>query len=234
MRTRGFCCRFSRKPWHLSVAVIAVLCAMACSTKRRPNSLTGFAQRGQQTLVEVIDRDGQSWKVSSVESGGVTGYFVLSSNGQIDIIAITFLDRGGARHAVVYADSAEKDKALAVLDNRFLAGLTNPSDNYKKWLEKNAVFTWGGEQTRRIDVKPGGLGSSDLRIEGDSIVGRMKQARCHCYDFAQACISVPTPWQACLNALCDLINCLIATNTGCSQEASAARSACEVAVGAPQ
>jgi len=60
-----------------------------------------------------------------------------------------------------------------VLDKKFLSNLTNPSDAYRKWLEKNAVFTHGGvQETHTIDVKQAGLGSSDIRVEGGAIVGR--------------------------------------------------------------
>jgi hypothetical protein len=196
-------------------------------------------QDGQRTLLEVTDKAGRSWKVGSVEGKDVTTYFVVNSGGQVDIMGTAFDDRLRAKHAIVYVDSSEKEEALAVLDRKFLSGVSNASEPYRNWLNRNAVFTYGSvNHTRRIDIDKGGLGLSDIRVEEGVIVGRIKDVRCHCSDMAQACIVLPSPWIACVNKICDLINCTIGVINGdlsdCSQENSDAQTTCELAAGVAQ
>jgi hypothetical protein len=220
---------------HRVIALLA-LCASACAGTKHVSSLQSFAQHGQRTLFEVIDGRGRSWKVGSVETPSATTYLVVSDGGRVSIIGTTFSDRLGGRHAVVFVDSAEKEEALAVLDRKFLAGVANASDPYKKWLDKSEPFTYGSApHTRRIDMEAGGLGSSDIRVEGNAIVGSIKDAKCHCYQMGPACATLPTPWQACLNKICDFANCIIGAingnDTDCAQEGSDARMTCQLAAG---
>ena len=80
------------------------------------------------------------------------------------MIATAFEDSARLKHAVVFVDETEKEEALAVLDRKFLSSVANASDPYRRWVDKHAVFTYGSVQdTRRIEMKKGGLGSSDIR-----------------------------------------------------------------------
>ncbi|MGO9272312.1 MAG: hypothetical protein ACLQOO_19135 [Terriglobia bacterium] len=188
--------------------------------------MENFAQGGQQTLFEVIDKEGRAWKIDSVESDNATAYSVISPSGRIDIMATAFNGAAGAQHAVILVDSAEKEEALAVLDKKFLSGLTNQSDAYRKWLDKNAVFTYGGvQETRTLDVKQGGLGSSDIRVEGGAIVGKLVYLPCHCTEVGLTCTILPEPDQACVNKCCDYVNCILGGGT-CGEELSTAAAAC--------
>jgi hypothetical protein len=218
------------------VIALLVLCASACSGIKRVSSLQKFAREGQRTLFEVIDEGGRSWKVGSVETPSATTYLVVSDGGHVSIVGTAFSDRLGGKHAVVFVDSAEKEEALAVLDRKFLLGVANASDPYQKWLGKSEPFTYGSlPHTRRIDMEAGGLGSSDIRVEGNAIAGRIKENKCHCYEMAQVCAALPSPWIACINKLCDLINCSIGVINGgngdCAQEGSDAQMTCQLAAG---
>src|SRR5262249_58062612 len=158
MRTISILSRGDPLRRYLATLLVA-FCASACSGTKHVNSLQGFKQDGQRTLFEVTDKGGVSGKVASVELPSLTTYFVISSDGRVDVIATAFEDRLHAKHAVVFADSTEKEEALAVLDQKFLSGVANASEPYRKWLEKNAGFTYGTVQdTRRIDTVKGGLG----------------------------------------------------------------------------
>jgi hypothetical protein len=225
-----------RNPRRRYLAILLGLYAGGCSGTKHVNSLDRFAQNGQRTLFEVTDRGGRSWKVGSVEQPGITTYFVVRGDGRVAAIATAFDDRLRAKHAVVFVDSTEKEEALAVLDQKFLAGVANASEAYRKWVEKHAVFTYGSVQdTRRIDFPKGGLGSGDIRVDGNTIAGRLKDYKCHCYDMPQLCAALPSPWVACLNKICDVVNCGIAVINGgrsdCNQETSDAKTTCELAVG---
>lgn len=184
---------------------------------------------GSLTLFEVRAKEGKSWKIASFESHNTTTYFVINSGGQVAIVATTFDDGPGGRHAVVLVDSAEKEEAMAVLDKKFLSSLNNASDEYRKWQEKNAVFSYGGvQETRTIDSKEGGLGSSSLGIDGNTIVGRVNQISCHCGEIF--CPPHNSLAIACINKVCDLINCIIKVingeSTNCDQEGSEASQFC--------
>jgi hypothetical protein len=199
--------------------------------------LKGFAQQGQQTVVELTDKEGGSWKIQTVETPKVTTYSVISSSGQVEIMAAAFGD--GAKHAVVFVDSTEKEKVLAVLDKKFLSGLTNVSDEYKKWVEKNAVFTYGGvQETLTIDARKGGLGSTNIGVEGGKIVGRANQITCNCETLlgSYRCGQLLSPITACINAVCNLVNCIsgIPSGASCAGLGEVARVACNNAAANPQ
>src|SRR5215472_9981012 len=70
--------------------VLIAFCASACSGTKRANSLQSFKQDGQRTLFEVTDKGGRSWRVGSVELPSLSTYFVISSDGRVDVIATTF------------------------------------------------------------------------------------------------------------------------------------------------
>jgi hypothetical protein len=206
------------------------ICAIAFSSCTKKNSLKGFARQGPQALFEVTDKDGQSWKIYSVETPNVKTFSVINKSGQVDARCYTFTDSAGVKHALVFADSSEKEKALAVLDKNFLSGLANSSDEYKIWLKQNAVFGYsGGRKTRTIDVQKGGLGSSDLKVEGNKIVGTQRAIACHCGEMV--CIGYPSPIIDCINKLCDWANCQIAHGdlSACAQEQSDVQISCSLA-----
>jgi len=240
MRTIETSSRRDMRKWYLTILLVT-LYASGCRGTKQVDTLQKFAQDGQRTLLEVTDKGGRAWRVGSVAAPGIATYFVISSGGRIDIIATAFDDRRGAKHAIVFVDPANKEEALAVLDRKFLSGIGNASEPYKKWLDQNAVFTYGSVQdTRRFDLK-NGLGSSDIRVEGNAIVGRMNGVPCHCDDsvpMGLVCSGAGTAFAHCFTALCDWINCLVdvinGDKPGCAQQASDARTICELAHGVPQ
>ena len=67
MRTVDSLRSLALQPCFLSIAIALVLCATACS-RRDVNALKGFAQQGQQTVVELTDKEGGSWKIQTVET----------------------------------------------------------------------------------------------------------------------------------------------------------------------
>jgi len=201
--------------------------------------MRSFTQSGKKTLVEVVDKEAQSWKLLSVDASSVTTYFIVNAKNKIDLIATTFKDNGGTQHAVVLVDSSEKEESLAVLDRKFLMGVGNSTEAYRKWTEEKADFTFGSvQETRTIDFKKGGLGTGNIRVDGGTIVAQMNSVNCHCYELAGACAGLPSPVIACVNKICDLVNCVIAISNGtrseCNQEGSDAQQTCSIAVGMPQ
>jgi len=219
---------------YIGILLIA-LCASGCTRTKQVDSLQKFAQNGPRTLFEVTDKEGKSWRVGSVEAPGMTTYFVISSDGRINIMATAFDDSLGAKHAVVLVDPRNKEEALAVLDRKFLSGVGNASEAYRKWLDQKAVFTYGSvQETRRFDAGKG-LGSTDIRVEGTSVVGLMKHFDCQCSDVlgGVACSSLGHPLIACIDKVCDFENCLVdiinGDKSGCAQEANDAQTICEVA-----
>lgn len=194
--------------------------------RRKANSLRRYVQDGKRTLFEVTDKEGRSWKVGSVEASKTTAYFVISGDGRVAIVSSVFVDRRRARHAIVFVDPTEQEEALAVLDRKFLSGVANTSAPYGKWLKKHAVFTLGSvENTRRIEMKKRGLGSSDVRIEENAIVGRfLNPVKCHCWEMGNWCQQYGSDGRKCLNKVCDFINCTIDIINGvrseCGGEAS--------------
>src|SRR5215472_17889823 len=113
---------FLRRWWLLGVALNLALYANGCSTNKATGSMRSFTQSGKKTLVEVVDKEAQSWKLLSVDASSVTTYFIVNAKNKIDLIATTFKDNGGTQHAVVLVDSSEKEESLAVLDRKFLMG----------------------------------------------------------------------------------------------------------------
>ena len=143
----------------------------------------------------------------------------------------------GAKHAVVFVDSTEKEEVLAVLDKKFLSGLTNASDEYKKWVEKNAVFTYGGvQETLTIDARKGGLGSTNIGVEGGKIVGQVNQISCDCLTLATSLNCGFSPIKKCIDAVCNLVNCIsgIPSGASCAGLGEVARVACNNAAANPQ
>ena len=238
MRTIGMPSRRNMRRSYVGILLIA-LCASGCRGTKQVDSLQKFVQDGQRTLFEVTDKGGRSWKIGSVKAASVTSYFVVSSDGRVNIIATAFDDSLGAKHAVVFVDPTDKEEALAVLDRKFLSGLGNASDPYRRWLDENSVFTYGSVQdTHRFDVEKGRLGSSNIRVEGNAIVGLMNDIACHCSDRPLFCHAYPSSFVACFNKVCDYVNCNVGIINGsgsnCAQEASDAITTCQVAAGVPQ
>jgi hypothetical protein len=226
----------SRHPCKQCFCILLLaLCSSGCpGTQGSVNSLQSFAQSSQRTLIEVTDKGGRSWKVGSVEAANITAYFVISSEGRVATFAAVFNDHARGKHAVVLVDSTEKE-GLTVLDRKFLSGVANASDRYREWLDKSAIFTGVSiENTRRIDLEKGGLGSSDIRVERNAIVGRIKDAKCHCDEMGTACGATLSTMRACVNKICDVINCINALFNGerseCNREGSEAGAACDLAL----
>lgn len=205
-----------------------------CSAKHDRSSLTEFAQRGPVTLVELRDSDGRRWKILSAETGKVTAYWVITEAGKIDIVATALPAHDGPRNAVLYVDSGEKEDALAILDRKFLLSLQDSSDAYKKWSSSKAIFTYGSlGQTRMIDIQPGGLGTTNIGTKGGQITGQLAHGSCHCYEMGLACAGQPSPVIACVNSVCDLLNCIVDIINGvrseCNGETATAQSTCSLA-----
>jgi len=201
-------------------------------------SLTNLAQRGPQFLIDVTDKEGRAWKIDTVETPKATTSFVIDSTGKVVLTAAVFADSTGRRKSLVFVDSAQKEDALAILDKRFLSDVAHQSDAYRKWFDKYAVFSYGStEKTESFDVSRG-LGSSTVHGEGATIVGQIKDAKCHCQEMGLTCVVLPSPMIACLNKFCDLVNCVIGVINGsgsdCQQEGIDAKQTCEIAVGQPQ
>src|SRR5882724_4197843 len=94
-------------------------------------------------------------------------------------------------------------------------------------------------QNRRLRAAvSGGLGSSTVHVDGATIVGQIKDAKCHCHEMGLTCVGLPSPMIACLNKVCDLVNCVIGTINGsgsdCQHEGADTKQTCEIAVGQPQ
>lgn len=228
----------SRRGLELQLAwcsiAILLFVVTGCSRKHS-NSLANFTQQGQRSLAEVVDSRARTWKIASVELHNVVGFFVIDSGGRVAITASIFQSHDGTRHTLEFVDPAEKEDALAVLDTQFLSGLKNPSDAFKAWVAKDAGnFSYGRTQeTRALDVKPGGLGSGKIGVQGNTIVALMPHAACHCYENAQVCAYLPSPQIDCWNKCCDFINCIIDVLNGdksdCNQEQSDAQLSCSLA-----
>lgn len=228
-----------RPSCYMVISLLLALCANACSSRKNTGSMKSFTQSGKQTLIQVADKNGHTWSLLSVDAASITAYLVMNSNNQVDLVASAFTDKAGAQHAVVFVDSGEKEEALAILDRKFLMGVANSTGAYRKWAEQKVVFTYGGvQETRRIDLKKGGLGAGNIRVDGGKIVAQIAQANCHCYDAALACVGLPSPIIACINKICDVINCTINVINGsasdCNQEGADAKTTCELAVAEPQ
>src|SRR5215471_3803336 len=101
--------------WCLGATVLLALCAGACSMRKDTGYMRSFTQSGTETLVEVTDRDGSSWKLLSVDAQSVKTYHVVNSQNQVALAASAFIDKVGTEHAVVFADTTEKEEAMAVL-----------------------------------------------------------------------------------------------------------------------
>jgi hypothetical protein len=229
---------FGFRPVFLSLAMLIAMLAVGCLPKHEENMLKAFAQRGHATVFELTDRNGRAWKVVSGEGSKITTYWVINSSGQIDIIDVPLPVRDGTTSAVVYVDSSEKEEALAVLDKKFLSALSNPSDGYRQWLSTKAIFTYGAlQQTRMIDVKPGGLGTTSIGTKGGQITGLLSHSPCHCYELPGSCGGLPSPFIPCVNSICDVVNCTIdvinGKSTGCNGDVAKAQTACSLALGLP-
>jgi hypothetical protein len=198
--------------------------------------MRNFGQDGQKSLAEVTDSDGRLWRILTMASGDVTTFFVYHSAGQIDIAAAAYRDRAGASHAFVSVDSAEKEAALGVLDRKFLSGLTGRSERFDGWVKTSVFLTHGGaDETTRVETKPGGMGSGSVHVQGGGIVVDERKnpqpISCSCQDTGGAGCG-DTARHKCINALCDLINCVnrvIYTGAGsCGGEANTAINTCSL------
>ena len=224
---------------YLGILLVA-LCVSGCTGTKQVDSLQKFAQNGQRTLFEVTDKGGRFWKVGSVKAPGITAYFVVNSDGRVNVVATAFDDRLGAKHAIVFVDPTDKEEALAVLDRKFLSGVGNASDAYRKWVDQDVIFTYGSVQdTRRFDMGKGGLGTTDIGVAGNTIAGLMKNVDCHCDDpgMFNAC-QQHQRFEGCINKICDYVNCVVGIINGsgsnCANEAFAAVAICESLNGVSQ
>jgi hypothetical protein len=220
-------------PAYYLLGLAMLLLLGGCSAKHDRSSLTDFAQRGPVTLVELRDNDGRQWKILSAESGKGTAYWVITEAGKIDILAAALPSHEGPGNAVVYVDSGEKEDALAILDRKFLSSLQDSSDAYKKWLSSKAIFTYGSvAQTRMIDFKPGGLGTTNIGTKGGQITGQLAHGSCSCSAIGLACTTGDPVAQQCTNDICDWLNCVVDIINGvrseCNGEAFAVQSFCHL------
>jgi hypothetical protein len=227
----------SQNTWAAGIAML-LLSVTACHMKQTA-SMTSFLQSDKKTLVEVRDRESHSWKILTVSSPNTTAYLLVNSENRVDLIASAFVDKAGVKHALVFVDENDKQEALAILDRKFLLGVSGASDEYRKWAEQNVIFTYGSAQvTRTMDLKRGGFGGANIRVDGGKIIAQINEANCHCYQLAMSCAGLPSPYIACVNKFCDLVNCVIGVLNGsghdCQQEGSDAKTTCELAVGEPQ
>ncbi len=216
--------------WRRGAALMLVFAA-ACSVKTGSGSLKQFAQSGNRTLVEVTDKEGRPWKILSAHAGSFSAYVVLNPSSRVDLTATVFADRNGARQAVVRVDTDEKEDVLAVLDKKFLTGLTNPTEAYRNWAAQEAIFTYGAvQETSTVDVKGGSLGAGTASAEGGKIVVQLAPVACHCYDNPSCYVTTDPVSAECVNRACDFINCVFSgTRSPCGTELSTAQAACSLA-----
>jgi hypothetical protein len=216
--------------WRRGAALLLV-CTAACTVKTGSGSLKGFAQSSNKTLVEITDTEGRPWKILSADAASFSTYVVLNPSSRVDLTATVFADRTGARNAVVRVDANEKEDVLAVLDKKFLTGLTNQTEAYKNWAAKEAIFTYGAVQvTSTLDVKDGSLGAGTASAEGGKIVVQLAPVACHCYD-RPSCSTTTDPVTAeCINRVCDFLNCIFSgTGSSCGDQLATATTACNLA-----
>jgi hypothetical protein len=216
--------------WFLISALGFALCGCGGQAEKKADSLKSFTQIGPRSLSEFIDKQGQLWQVASVEEENLIGEFILNSAGQVDLIAIAYTDKIGLKNAVILLDSSEKEAALAVLDKRFLSGVSPRSNEYENWLKKTASFSYGGAQTTRmIDIEQGKLGKGTVHLDGGKFAMKIDHANCACVTVA--CGLLPLPNQECAKKLCDVINCVIDflngdRQIGCGVENAVAQQTC--------
>ncbi len=201
--------------------------------------MIGFVVDGERVVAEVTNKEGKIWKIGSAKTPLTTSYFVIETDGPLDLIVTSFEDSLGRPHAIAFADKSAKEKALAIFDHRFLAGVADASDPFKQWVEEHKDVLSGKTKLERVmDTEKGGLGTGDIRIDNDKIIGRIKAAKCHCYEMPMSCAGLPSTFIACINDICDVINCTIdilnGSGSNCGQEGATAQTSCELAVGEPQ
>ena len=204
-------CRQSLAPdWRLVVvAFLAAILASACSAKKHTGSLKSFVQSDRKTLVEVIDGEGRAWKLLSVAMKNNTVYFIVNANNRVDLVASVFTDKTGFEHGVVYVGLTDKEEVLSVLDKKFLMGVGNTTEAYKRWVEQKADFAYGSVQDTSITgLKTELLTTGNIQLEGDSIVVRLAAWPCHCTELFPN-IACGSPKMQCMDKQCDFINCAI-------------------------
>lgn len=157
-----------------------------------------------------LTQDGK-WKIGSSDKHGVTSYFVIDQGGEVRIIATVFDDPKREKHAFVFVDTTQKEETLKVLDRNFPSGIKN---------------------TQTIEFA-GPLASSEITVEGQTIVARINRARCMCSDSIK-CGDSGTDRGKCVNKICDFVNCVLdviagENRTGCDDEDARLREACSVA-----
>ena len=218
------------KSFILLVPTIFAVMFFSCENK---NTLKHFHQSGRQTLIEVTDKKGGSWKIHSVAFDNVKTLSVFKQSGQAGAMAFIFPDSAKASNAVLFTDVAFKGRGSSLLQKEFLSNVTNASREYRNWVNQFAVFTdvGGGPKTHTIEVRAGALGSADVRVEDDKIVGLWTDQKCHCGE-------IPcSPFMSsvgidCINRLCDLANCIgrgfERLEVNCGNEAAEARLVCEL------
>lgn len=161
----------------------------------------------RQTNSLRFTQDGK-WTIGSNEKYGITSYFVIDQDGEVRIIATAFDDPRREKHAFVFVDTTQKDETLKVLGRYFPSGIEN---------------------TQTIEF-PGPLASSDIRVEGRTIVGRINRATCMCSNDIQCGVSGPFH-RFCQDRICDFVNCVLdqiagENPAGCSDENSRLRETC--------
>ena len=162
------------KSFALLVPAVFAATFLSCENK---NTLKHFQQSGKQTLIEVTDSKGRSWKVHSTAVGAVKTVAVFNKKGQVGAAALILGDSAQTNKAILFTDATFKGRASSLLQKDFLSTVTNGSRDYSGWVNQFAAF-----ETRTINMTGGALGSGNVRFEGDKIVGLWKDLKCHCHD----------------------------------------------------
>ena len=203
--------------------------------KRNPkNKLLQFIHDKEQTFVEIQDSLKNVWKVHFAIFDKITVQTVLDKKGQIASISFVIYDSLNHTSFLTMADSSLMNESKSVLNKGFLNNLSNASEEYKTWITQNILFDYT-KRPQAILLSKSGLGNGTVSTEGNKIIARWKNAKCHCDDiFPPFPLCLISTWSACLNSFCDLVNCIgegiSNLNVNCREEAERAKTACNIAV----